>query len=230
MGPGRYALLSICLAAGPLALGAEPAGDRSWKSYELQRSYARASLRFSIRCPRTWKLKESPTSALWTDPKRQGAAFAVHWLNPDNIYDVESICRAGMCADLEPAAAAYGRKLRVAQPTSERRAAMGLAEGFLYAEAADSQSRISVWFTTDHLPVATFRRVLSTFDAGTPAVPYTACGCGCCSGVKPLERCLDRSKADELQDIIARDRMHKQSPDCAMMGCSRGIRYKPCGD
>lgn len=57
---------------------------------------------------------------------------------------------------------------------------------------------------------------------------YTACGCGCCSGVEPQERCLYRSKGDDLQKIIEADKEAAQSPDCPMMGCSLPLRYIYC--
>lgn len=135
-----------------------------WKARRFERAYENSRLRLEVRVPGDWKLKENPTSLIWTAKGREGEAFAIHWLNPDHIYDVESICRSGMCVDEAPLKAASGLKLRIARPTAERRAAMGLSKDFLFAEPLESKERITFWFTTDHLPIGMFKKVLSTFS------------------------------------------------------------------
>jgi len=203
-------LLALLLAAA--SWGAE------WKARTFERVYEQGRLEFSLSYPKEWTLKERTTSLVWSGAK--GAVFEAHWLDPDKVYDVESVCRAGMCEEL----GAVGG-IRVAKPTPERRKAMGLGEGFLFAEAAEAKSGVNVWFTTERLSVKDFKGVLATFKEAEPS--YTACGCGCCGGVEPEERCL-REKG-ELERVRAEDRKARKNPDCAMAGCSRGVRYKYCG-
>lgn len=72
-----------------------------------------------------------------------------------------------------------------------------------------------------------FDQILSTFkfiDQDT----YTACGCGCCSGATPQEVCLYKSNGDSLERIKQQDTAAKTSPQCAVIGCSRGTTYKYC--
>jgi parallel beta-helix repeat protein len=57
---------------------------------------------------------------------------------------------------------------------------------------------------------------------------YIACGCGCCDDIEPLVVCLYHSKGDDIQKIIKEDQEAAQNPDCALVGCSRGIKYVYC--
>lgn len=75
------------------------------------------------------------------------------------------------------------------------------------------------------LPV--IKQILSTFKFTEP-LSYTVCGCGCCSGVQPADQCLYKLKGDSLDKIIEEDQKQKSSPQCALVGCSRGITYKYC--
>jgi hypothetical protein len=64
----------------------------------------------------------------------------------------------------------------------------------------------------------------------SPAVSqsYTACGCGCCGGTKPQEKCLYHSKGDNMDEIIQADKKLQSSSSCAAMGCSLGLKYRYC--
>jgi len=57
---------------------------------------------------------------------------------------------------------------------------------------------------------------------------YIACGCGCCGGVEPTEKCLYRSKGDKIQKIIEEDKKIAQSSICPNVGCSAPIKYVYC--
>lgn len=57
---------------------------------------------------------------------------------------------------------------------------------------------------------------------------YVACGCGCCGGEEPIEKCIYHSKGDDLNKIIEEDKKSAQSDQCALMGCSLGIKYVYC--
>jgi len=57
---------------------------------------------------------------------------------------------------------------------------------------------------------------------------FIACGCGCCSGVDPNIVCLYHSKGDDIQKLINEDQNLSQNPDCALAGCSLGIKYIYC--
>ena len=56
---------------------------------------------------------------------------------------------------------------------------------------------------------------------------YVVCGCGCC-GIEPLEQCLYHSKGDDIKTIIEEDKKIRDNPQCATVGCSRGIKYYYC--
>lgn len=60
------------------------------------------------------------------------------------------------------------------------------------------------------------------------AASYTACGCGCCQDTEPIQECLYHSKGDDLNKIIEADKNLSQSPQCAVMGCSRPVKYIYC--
>jgi len=57
---------------------------------------------------------------------------------------------------------------------------------------------------------------------------YIACGCGCCVGEEPQDKCLYGSKGDDMRKIYEEDKKLAQSPECATMGCSLPIRYIYC--
>jgi hypothetical protein len=57
---------------------------------------------------------------------------------------------------------------------------------------------------------------------------YTACGCGCCGGATPVERCVDVAAGETMQGIIDADRQAAQRPGCAMAGCSLPVHYTCC--
>lgn len=59
---------------------------------------------------------------------------------------------------------------------------------------------------------------------------YLACGCGCCGGVNPVEKCLYRSEGDDLEKIKNQDKAERQNPGCALMGCSFPVLYRYCDD
>ena len=57
---------------------------------------------------------------------------------------------------------------------------------------------------------------------------YVACGCGCCGGQEPVNKCLYKSKGDDLNKIIESDKNASASSQCAVMGCSIGVKYVYC--
>jgi|GEM_PF-2669061 len=56
---------------------------------------------------------------------------------------------------------------------------------------------------------------------------YLACGCGCC-GNTPIDQCLYHSKGDDLEKIKTDDEISRKKADCAVAGCSAGVRYHYC--
>ena len=56
---------------------------------------------------------------------------------------------------------------------------------------------------------------------------YIACGCGCC-GAPEKRQCFYQSKGDDLQQIVQTDKNAAKDPNCAMVGCSFGIKYVYC--
>ena len=70
-------------------------------------------------------------------------------------------------------------------------------------------------------------------DAGPPRgcnSRYLACGCGCCVGPTPLQRCVYQEVGPKTLDEIAGDDMalRNDSAGCAAAGCSLGIDYFAC--
>jgi len=62
-----------------------------------------------------------------------------------------------------------------------------------------------------------------------PSYPeFTACGCGCCGGATPIEKCLYRSKGDDIEYYKITDALHRLNVDCSIAGCNVPIRYKYC--
>ena len=57
---------------------------------------------------------------------------------------------------------------------------------------------------------------------------YTACGCGCCGGVAPAERCVDVAGGQTMQQIIDADRQVAQTSNCSLAGCSFPVHYTCC--
>jgi hypothetical protein len=64
----------------------------------------------------------------------------------------------------------------------------------------------------------------------TPTEPefYIACGCGCCSIEDPEIKCLYKSQGDDINKIIADDKLASQNPDCKFAGCSYPVKYVFC--
>jgi hypothetical protein len=58
---------------------------------------------------------------------------------------------------------------------------------------------------------------------------YTACGCGCCGGATPVDRCVDTAHGETMQQIIDADQQQAQSPNCAFAGCALPVHYVCCG-
>ncbi len=50
---------------------------------------------------------------------------------------------------------------------------------------------------------------------------YLDCGCGCCPGTAPIQKCVNES--DFIN--IATSQL---DADCTVAGCSRGINYTEC--
>src|SRR6185295_15673242 len=59
---------------------------------------------------------------------------------------------------------------------------------------------------------------------------YTACGCGCCGGATPVERCVDTAHGETMRQIIDADQQQAGSPNCSFAGCALPIHYVCCGD
>jgi len=58
---------------------------------------------------------------------------------------------------------------------------------------------------------------------------YVDCGCGCCGGTEPTDKCLYKSKGDSIENVIGRSKKNPPSEHtCAVAGCSKGVRYRYC--
>jgi hypothetical protein len=58
---------------------------------------------------------------------------------------------------------------------------------------------------------------------------YVSCGCGCCSGLEPDNRCLYKNNGDSLEKIIEEDKKKASDTEfCATVGCSLPVRYQYC--
>jgi hypothetical protein len=75
---------------------------------------------------------------------------------------------------------------------------------------------------------------MAACGGGSPAAgacepaTYTACGCGCCGGATPVDRCLDTAAGETMQQIIDADQQAHQSAGCASAGCALPVRYRCC--
>ena len=68
----------------------------------------------------------------------------------------------------------------------------------------------------------------SSADAGVCGGEYTACGCGCCGGVTPQQRCYYPALGETRDSIVAADLAAKAATNCALVGCSLGTQYICC--
>jgi hypothetical protein len=68
----------------------------------------------------------------------------------------------------------------------------------------------------------------SSADAGVCGGDYTACGCGCCGGVTPQQRCYYPALGETRDSIAAADLAAKAATNCSLVGCSLGTQYMCC--
>ncbi|MFH0818083.1 MAG: hypothetical protein V1909_05630 [Candidatus Micrarchaeota archaeon] len=57
---------------------------------------------------------------------------------------------------------------------------------------------------------------------------YIACGCGCCPDLEPNVLCIYQGNGDDLESIIAKDKLTSENPACSKVGCSIPIKYVYC--
>ncbi|MBU1085431.1 MAG: hypothetical protein ABIA91_01615 [Patescibacteria group bacterium] len=134
-----------------------------WKTYQFDKQYKNAFLHFKLNYPQEWQPKEEGESVGWYSGGKQ-KIFTVSWLHPDFVYDVEGICRAGMCDKLAEISIAQQTTIEISKPTSERQTAMNLPDTFLLGEIVKSNNTIIPTFSTEVLSIDEFRTVLATFS------------------------------------------------------------------
>lgn len=93
---------------------------------------------------------------------------------------------------------------------------------------ADATGSLTPGIFSINDPIVTNSKTELTPDAFEEINSYLACGCGCCAGVEPVEKCLYRSKGDDINEIIREDGITAQSGQCDSAGCSKGIKYSYC--
>jgi hypothetical protein len=135
----------------------------SWKTYQLDKQYKNAALHFKLSYPPEWLPKEERESVVWYSAKNQNV-FTVSWLNPDLVYDVEGICRTGMCNKIAEVSTVQNVTIEISKPTPERQKAVKLTDTFLLGEIVKSNKIIVPIFSTEVLSVNEFKTVLVTFS------------------------------------------------------------------
>lgn len=144
--------------------GKQNVGNTSgWKTYQFDKQYKDAALHFRLSYPQEWQPKEKTESVMWYSAEEQ-EMFTVSWLNPDFIYDVESICRSGMCDKVSEVSTSQNNTIEIWRPTSERQKALSLPDTFLWGEIVNSSKRIIPEFSTVALSVKDFETILATFS------------------------------------------------------------------
>jgi len=134
-----------------------------WKTYQLDKQFNNATLHFKLNYPQEWQPKEEGESVAWYSIEKQ-KLFTVLWLNPDFVYDVERICRTGMCNKIAEVLTVQNITIEISKPTPERQSAMKLSNTFLLGEIVKSNNIIIPIFSTEALSVDDFKTVLTTFS------------------------------------------------------------------
>lgn len=135
----------------------------SWKIYQLDKQYKNTSLHFKLSYPQEWQVKEEEESVVWYSPKKQ-KILTVSWMHPDFVYDVEGVCRTGMCKKTSEALTVQNITIEISKPIFERQKALKLSDFYLQGELIDSNKPIIPIFITDILSVDDFKAVLTTFS------------------------------------------------------------------
>ena len=70
-------------------------------------------------------------------------------------------------------------------------------------------------------------------EAGAPAPDcnnrYLSCGCGCCVGSTPPQRCVYPGVGKSIDELLGDDRaLRNDTAGCAAAGCSQGVDYFCC--
>lgn len=139
-------------------------GDTSgWETYQLDKQYKNAALHFKLSYPREWQPKEEGENVAWYSIGKQ-KLFTVSWFNPDFVYDVESVCRVGMCNKISEVSTSQNITIEILKPIPERQKSLKLSNSYLQGEIVSSNRPIIPNFTTDVLSVDNFKAVLTTFS------------------------------------------------------------------
>jgi hypothetical protein len=135
----------------------------SWKTYQFDKQYKNAALHFKLSYPQEWQFKEEGESVKWYSKENQNV-FTVSWLNPDVLYDIENICRFGMCNKVSEVSTSGNITIEIWKPTSERQRTFNLPDTFLQGKIINSTHRIIPEFTTEFLSIDDFKTILVTFS------------------------------------------------------------------
>jgi len=135
-----------------------------WKTYQVKKSYKRTNISFEIKYPPEFGEPEQKSEEIkWVD-KNNKIKFSISWFNPDVMYDVESICMETLCNQVDEVAIIDQQNIvSIQKPTKKRQDQLNLSNGFLYAEIYNAKEAYNLTITTDVLPVADFKEILSTF-------------------------------------------------------------------
>lgn len=137
----------------------------NWETYKLEKLYSKTKVNFEIKYPLEYGEPQKKNEVItWVDKTNNKIIFSVSWLNPDMIYDVESICRANMCTKIDEVITSDQKYIiPIQKPTIERQTDLKLSNNYLFSEIFNSNKIYSLTFATDMLTASEFKTILSTF-------------------------------------------------------------------
>jgi len=199
------------------------------KTYQFEKSYESSHLKFQIKHPVSWQVKEGSEGVEWYMNDSEQSIFAISWLNPDYVYDVESVCRDDLCEKvIEVVTKDQKLTINILKPTTERLKSLDLPESYLFAEISNLDERVVPTFSTNSLQLETFDQVISTFQFLDQEVKGIA--------VEVSESCLERETGllEEISECEIIDEHRclylKEEFDSCVLACEKDLENQMCLD
>lgn len=139
-----------------------------WETYHFEKMYENGYISFEIRYPPDWRMVKKTETIEWYGANPNFYILKIAWLNPDIIYDIESVCPKE-CVLIDEVIPPKGQSgflwATLWKPTLEGRKSFNLSNSFIYG----NNQRISGFiiapdFSTELLQPDEFKTIISTFQ------------------------------------------------------------------